>query len=506
MTTLNQFVTRDPATIRDSILRVIRNGLIERGIANPNVTPGSDWYVLATAVALQCSVVEANCALKAEAQMPDTAVEEELARWAAVVGLSKQAAAGSVGGVVLESSASTTIATGSQLYDDAGLRYAVTTGGVYADGATVPIAAMSTGAATNHTENDVLRWVSTPAFADEKALVAAGGLRNGVDEENDEGLRSRLLALLQVPPASGNWEHTAEIAEQSTSSVQKAFVYPAIQGPASFDVAVTAAPTATNKSRVLGSAIVSGVVAPYIVGKMPSQAAGTTTTVADVNADVAFGLSLPEAPTANPPGLGGGWKDGTPWPTPDGVTTFRCTVTAVTTSLAFRVDATTAPTANVTHIAWLSPSTWKLYRALVTSVSGSSGAYDITIDTPFTGIATGAYIWPDSVNAQAYVDATLAAFELMGPGEKSSNASALVRGFRHPPPSISWPYALGPAQLRALTDSGDEVTDSQFLHRTDGTTTVTGTAGQVKPQVPASASDPPKQFVPRHIAFYRIPS
>lgn len=503
MAVLGEFVTRDPATIRDSILRVIRNGLIERGITNPNVTPGSDWYVLATAVGLQCAVVESNCVIKAEAQMPDTAVGEELARWAALFELSKQAAAGSTGGVLLESSAATTIAAGSQLYDDAGLRYEVTIGGVYNDGDTVPITAISTGTATNHSEDDVLRWVTTPAFADEQAIVAAGGLVNGVDEEGDEDLRGRVFAYLQNPPRSGDWEHAAELAEASTSSVQKAFAYPAIQGPGTFHLAVTSAPTDANRSREVATATVTGTVSPFVLGSMPTHAYGVITTVEDVNADVAFSMSLPEAPTASPPGLGGGWKDGSPWPAPDGSSTFRCTVTAVTSDLVFTVDATTPPQIGVSHIAWMSPTTWRLHRAVVANYSGTSGAYVLTLDAPFTGITTGSYVWPDCEQAETYIDAILTAFGLMGPGEKSSNASALIRGFRHPPPNTSWPYALGSWLLRQLSDAGDEVQDVGYLHRTDGTTTLTGGSGQVKPQVPASVTDAPKIFVPRHIALYR---
>ena len=94
---MNTFVVRDSSTIRDGILRVLRNGLIQRGVESPNVTPGSDWYVLATAVAQQLVVAEANAVLKADALMPDTAEAEDLGRISAIFGLSKQAAAGSVG-------------------------------------------------------------------------------------------------------------------------------------------------------------------------------------------------------------------------------------------------------------------------------------------------------------------------------------------------------------------------------------------------------------------------
>jgi uncharacterized phage protein gp47/JayE len=502
---LNKFVVKDATAIRDDILRTIKNGLIEQGVEDPNVGPGSDFYSTATAIGNELAVVGANCVVKADAQMPDTSTEDDLERITDVFSLTAQPASGSYGNIILESTATAPIATGAELTDNLGQRFRVTIGGNYANGAEVPIEAISTGEATNRDAGTILAWASAPPYCSDRAEVATGGLINGTDEEDSEALRARLYAKFQNPAGSANWTHVAETAEASTNSVQKAFVYPAVQGPSTCDVAVAAAPTETNKSRELSTALMIGTVTPYATGALPKFGQLTVTTVDDVNADVAFALSLPDAPTANPPGPGGGWLDGTPWPTPDNSSTFRCTVTAVTSTKVFTVDAATSPTANVTHIAWLSPYDWTLYTAVVTSVSGTTGAYVITIDKPFVDIATGCYIWPECQNAQAYVDTILAAFALLGPGEKTSNASALVRGFRHPPPSTGWQYTLGPHLLNALTSEHNEVSAAQFLHRTDGTTTQTGSSGTVAPQVPASAADAPKIFVPRMVGIYRIP-
>lgn len=504
MTELRAFTVKDATEVRDDILRTIKNGLIKQGVASPNVGPNSDWYIIATSLGNELAVIGANAIVQADQLMPDSATDADLARIAALFDREKQPAAGSVGSVILEASATTSIETGRELVDSAGLRYAVTIGGSYANAALVPLRAVDTGAATNHAAGDVLQWVSAPPYCSDKATVATGGLVNGINAEDDETLRARVFALLQVPPGAGDWQHVAELAESSSPSVQKAFVYPAIQGPATVHAAAAAAPTATSKSRVIAAATMSGAVTPYVQGKLPSHAHVAVTTVADVNADVALGLSLPESPTASPPGAGGGWLDGTPWPSVDGITAFRVRITAVSTTTLFTVDAPTAPSAGVSRIAWLSPYDWKLYTALVTSYTGTAGAYQIAIDAAFVGIAANCYIWPACQNAQSYVDALLAQFALMGPGEKTSNASALVRGFRHPPPSTSWASALGPAMLRAITDAGDEVQASQFLHRTDGTVTMTGAAGSLTPQVAAALTDAPNIYVPRHVGFYRI--
>lgn len=506
MAGLNEFTTKDAIKIRDDICRTIKNGLIKQGVANPQVGPNSDFFVIATALGNELAVVNANTIIRADQQMPDTATENDLKRIADLLDLEKQAAAGSIGGVEITASATSPIVTGSQLTDDAGLRYEVSVGGNYDDGDIVPIAAVDAGFETNHAEGDTLRWVSAPPFCDDNVEVADGGLTNGIDEEDDEVLRSRVLAVFRTPPGAGNWEHVAEVAEESTASVQKAFVYPAVQGPSTIHVAVAAAPTDTSKSRVVADATMDGTVEPFVQGKLPTHAYIVTTSVTDVNCDVAIGLALPEAPTANPPGPGGGWTNGTPWPSMDQTTFYTAHVVSVTSPTVIEVQGPdAAPTPNVTRVAWLSTVDWEVKTALVTSYTGgTANRYTITIDAPFTGIGVGAYIWPECQNASLYAQAVLEAFRLMGPGEKTSNASALVRGFRHPSPANSWPYSVGPIMLRAVEDSGDEVLDATFIYRTDGTTDKVGSTGVLTPQVPGSVESPPNQLIPRHIAFYRL--
>jgi hypothetical protein len=505
MAELLTFAAKDATTSRDDMCRTMKNGLLRLGVAEPNVGPNSEWFVLFTAVGNEVAFIGANGVIKADQAMPDTAEGADLQRSAAIFNLYEQEAGGSIGAIVLESSAISPVVTSTELTDVAGLRYRVTVGGNYGNGDEIPIEAIDVGDATNHAEGDVLQWASAPPFASDKVTVAIGGLINGIETENSEVLRSRELAVLQNPPGAGNPEHFAETAEKSTPRVQKSFVYPAALGPSTVRVAVTAAPTKTNKNREVASTILNGIVAPYVIGKMPGHAHIGVTTVESVPVDVAFAISLAEAPTANPPGLGGGWLNGTPWPAPNGVTTFRCSVTAVEDTKLFTVDAVTPPTPNVTRIAWLSPLDWKLYTALVTEVSGVSEAYEISIDRPFVGLMEDALIWPESQNAQAYVDSVIAQFAVMGPGELTANPSALARGFRHPPASLGWPMALGPHLLNRLTDDEDDVLAAQYFYRTDGATPISGSIGQLLPAVPATIALPPKQFVPRHIAFYRIP-
>ena len=500
---LYQFYVKDAGTIRDDMLRTLRNMLINRGVPSPNVTPGSDYYGMAQAFGNEAAIAMANCQIMADQLMADTAVGSQLDRVAAVVGLARRKASTSIGVAINSSSATTVIVTGTQMLDATGLRYQVTTGGTYSNGDLVPVASVDTGAATNLAAGALLRWQTPPPFCATTMSVSSTGLVNGSDVEDDESFRARIFSRFQNFPSSGNWAYFANLATQSYPSIQAGFVYPAIQGPATFHVAVTAAPTATNKNRDVATATINGSVSPYIQGQSPEHAYSVITTVANTPVDVAIGLALPAAPTASPAGAGGGWIDGTPWPSVVSPGS-QVTVSAVTSTTSFTVNASSAPTNGVSHIAWLSPINWQLYTATVLTATGSAGAYVVIIDTPFVGISAGHAIFPQSQNQATYVAAILGAFALMGPGEKTSNASALIRGYRHPLPSSAWQYSLGPTALRAMTNAGTEVLDAQFYYRSDGTTTVLGNAGLLTPQVPVSVANPPLIYVPRNVAFYAI--
>lgn len=505
MADLFTLTARTPEEIRDAALRTLRVMLIKRGTQDPNVGPGSDFYAEFTAIANETAVLEANSVLNADRAMEDTAVGEDLLRLGALRGLSPRPAVGSLGTVILSSSATSLVATGTQLRDTVGLRYEVTTGGSYANGATIPVAALDSGDATNHAEGDVLRWVAAPPFADQKALVGVGGLVNGADAEDEDTFRERLLARLQTPPASDNWQHVVELAEASTPVVQKAWVYPAVQGPSTLHVAVAARPTATNKSREVAGTTMVGTVRPYVAGTVTEHAYVVSTTVDDVPSDIAIGLTLPNSPAGSPPGPGGGWLDGTPWPTVNGTSFHKVAVTAVTSTTVFTLDAQTPPVDGVSRVAWVSQTDWTVKTALVISSSGTTGAYVVTIDTPFVGVAVGDLVFPASERQAVYLAAVLRTYKLLGPGEKTSNASALIRGYRHPPPSQGWPSSLGGHFLKALTDSGEEVSSATWLYRDDDlAAATTGTQAPRTLSPPASIEDAPRIFIPRRIAFYPL--
>lgn len=501
MTEIGELATKTTEEIRDDYLRVIRNGLIRRGISDPQVGPGSDYYVRATALANELTPLYVNSQIRADAQMPDTATGDDLVRQMTIVGLAPRGAVPATGSIVLDASATTAIPSGAQLIDASSQRYDVLTPGSYSNGDLVPIQATtdSAGAASNHAAGDTLTWVASPPYCNSKQLVATGGLVGGADEENEETSRARLLDRLQNPPGSGNWSQVNLEGEKSSPIVQKCFCYPGVNGPSTLRAVAVGYASTVSRSREVNATIMAGSVVPYLAGVLPEYTEIVTTTVTDVDVDVMIALTLPSSPKASPAGPGGGWTDGTPWPQILATTVLPSgNVTAASSSPpTITVNADTPPTAGVTRICFLDPTTWELQRATVVSFTGVPGAYVLTLDVPFANmvaaLALGGtpFVFPDATNMANYVEAFLAATALMGPGELTSNVSVLSRGYRHPLTSNSWPASFDSAILRKVEVSSDEVTDTAYFYRS--TTT---------PAVPGAVTDPPNQLIPRHVGFF----
>lgn len=523
--------------IRDDILRTLNNHLRSIGIPNPNTGINSDYWGIAEGLANEICVGQANGIINTDNQMPDTAGGTFLDRWLTLFGLARASATQSQGVVLPAYSliqGYTVIPVGAQLTDSTGLRYQVIAGGSYGPGNPgggqpanlyVPVQAVDSGAGTDHNNGDSLTWVTLIPYVGPTVTVGTtggtDGLSGGNDSEatQDEPPRARLLDRLQNPPTGGNWPDVAQWCRDSSPDVQQGFIYPALLGPATVFFAVTAAPqtsgvlSSTSKQRSLPTALMTGTVIPFVQGAYSTRAAVVGASVANQSADVALLLSLPSAPTAMPAGPGGGWIDGSPWPS--SVVTLGVhspvAVTSVTSSTQFVCNAQTPATPGVSHIAYLSPSNWQLYKATVIACSPSSGTgpFTITIDTPWPNLATDVgngptAIFPQAVQQDNYISAMLQGFANLGPGEWTSSPVVLVRSFRHPSPSQSWPSALDANFLRTVEDAGNEVKSALFLYTNpaSGIPTVPAPATITTTEPFLLTSAPPNILVPRSLSFY----
>lgn len=496
---------KTPSEIRDDYLRTIKNGLIDLGVSNPNVSENSDFYIEGQALADQISAVFNNIEVQADASFPDTATGTDLDRILTIYGLSRRNAGGASGKIEITTSATTFVAVGENLVSTTGIVYEVTVGGSYSDGDEIPVASVDEGADTNLAAESILTWTNPPAYTQSTATVSQA-ITGGVDLEDDETARARLLTRLQNPPASGNWQHVAEISESSDPVIQKAFIYQAANGPATIHIAVVGYPSAVSKSRVVDTIKLNSVIIPTILGNLPEHTETTITTVIDEPTDCAVELTIPLAVSSTSlstgPGTGNGWINTNPWPATNASTHWFIPVSAVTDSTHFTINSptNTPPSAGITKIHWIDKSDWTVKQATVSSYTGT-GPYAVVIDTPFAGIAVDDWIFPASVNAQIYLDALLEGFKQMGPGEKTDNIAIFTRASRRPRPQVSYPFTLDSSILRGVINSSDEVQTADFFYRSKGSPAQAVTTS-VTPTVPSDITEAPRILIPRNLGFY----
>lgn len=476
------FIFKTKDEIRDDFLRVIRNGLarLQRFI---NIGPGTDEYIRGEAIGQFGSLVQANLQAAYDAVFADTAAGEDLDRLLRVYDLNRKQAGGSSGRITLQSGSSTLVPVGAQLSSPQGFIFRVTTGGTYSNGDTIPITCVDTGTQTNLPSGTVLKWANPPAYASNTAVLATA-TSEGVDQESDEGARLRLLSHLAHAPSGGNWSWWKELGEGTDPSVQSVFVYACANGPSTVYLAIVAAPSKFSKSRVIASDKLNSTIIPIILGEATVGIHAVVQTVTDVPTSVSFKLALPVS--------NAGWKDSAQFPQVDGDTFNHIEVTSVTSSSQFTVEAPTAPVAGVSRIAWIDLTDYTVKEATVSSfVAGGGNSYQLTLDAPFVGVSTGDWIMPAANNLQAYVDAVLAHFALMGPGEKTNQSAVLPMALRKPLPTELYTNRIDAAMLKSLISSSPEVQTADFYYREN-----------ISTPMPANITSNPYILIPHRLGFY----
>lgn len=155
--------------------------------------------------------------------MPDTAELEGLIRHASIWGVFQRPATKAVGYAVFTGIAGTAVPAGLQLRTPGGGLVETSVGGVVAGDGTVTIALTATvgGTAANAPGGTILPIVTALAGLDpQSAMLDAGGLAGGAEEETPESLLARLLAVIREPGHGGaefdypNWVFAAFAASK----------------------------------------------------------------------------------------------------------------------------------------------------------------------------------------------------------------------------------------------------------------------------------------------------
>jgi uncharacterized phage protein gp47/JayE len=490
------FIPDSPAEIRDDQLTDFRLEAIAGGVLNPAVQPGTDNYFFFTATANCAYLQYANFGIIRPSITPLGAEGDDLEAWRKALSLPVVAATGASGKLTIGVAAgvTVTIPAGQQFVLPNGKRGEARPAALnVANGDDVSVVMVDKGSVTNTKAGVKVRFQNPPFNVATEARVSINSpLTGGYDVETEPRLRERILNRLGNTPGGGNWGHIREIAFNALATVQDCYVYPALGGPASQkSVIIREFDFANNDfTRAFSSAAVS-IVENALHSNLPGEMQIKVQTVAEEDTDVAIELDLPDSSLAGGNGLG--WTDQAPWP-PAG--SGPVAVSSVTSSTVFTVNAVTAtsPIAGQTHVAWWSPQDQKFFTGLVTNVSGSSGAWVLTLAAPFvdsTGaiVTTGDYISPAASRLEAYRATFLRLMGGLGAGENVSTTES--RRKRHPFVADGAPISITNAFLSQFIRAHAEIEDAEFVDITVPT-----------PTIPVTIDDAPNVLVPRHFGIY----
>lgn len=162
--------------------------------------------------------------------LPDTAEAAELERHASIYGITRKPAIAAIGTANFRGNAGVLVPAGTRLRRADGVEF-LTVGAHTISGASVVIdvAAAVGGVAGNSPGGTQLTVVLPIAGLSSPGSVTSRGLSGGLDEEDDDDLRARLLARIKQPPAGGNAADYVAWATE-VNGVTRAWAYPESMG------------------------------------------------------------------------------------------------------------------------------------------------------------------------------------------------------------------------------------------------------------------------------------
>lgn len=441
------FTGRSRATIRSALLSDWAAQYAARG-ETLLVAPGSDAYLLASALATQLEALEAQAEQVTRDMLPDQASTEALDRHAYVDGLTRLAGFTARHTVTVTSGVAGPFAipAGTRMAFSDGTLYVVESASVTTTGGspsgTIAVRAVSPGASGTRTTGDTLTFTTAPSGLNSTGTVAST-VRAGTDAESDAELASRIIGRRRERPGSGNRADWRDwVLSYTGTEIADAYVYPLLAPPAVFPGA--------------GTADTPGCVTVVAVG--PAQ--GDTTTNTRI-------VPTDDSTPGTPPGgarltriedyiEGDRLPDGTDISatpndalrpvvvTPDNYCVQQISVSSQAVLLTVTVSATNAPqwsgtltlvSATASTLVVSGNHIGKVgYRILVAigtnnyrgsfkSFTLGAASFDgvnttFSMDDPAIATATGT-IYPAALNFAEIREAVLAYFDALGPGDTS---------------------------------------------------------------------------------------
>lgn len=472
-----KFVTPDRSVVRDAGLRSNKFR-----VPGADYGPGTQPYIDAQICADVVAPIHAEAVACAKATDVADAVGQALDDWGARLKRARKGATKSQGFVTAQTATGgASIPAGTVgKYQPKGASYEVAVGGTYQNGQTIAVQSVDVGTSTILAAGSVINWISPPTGLKSSAIVFANtdgsGIKGGAPAEDDETYRAALLERMRNPPASGNCSHYATVIEDIPGlGVQKAFIYPAWNGPGTVCATFTMRPGSPGDSRLPNGAQLAQAEAAL---KDAFPADDGIALCAIVEDPIALSLQVTWRGAAN------GWVDLSPWPL---FYADQVHVTGSPTNGSARVTSASTiadPVVGQT-IGFLdrstSPPTFKRKRILTVTIVTPATTYDLTFDTSLT--SSDAYIpvanqlvSPWSPSLGSLVAPVLSYFDRQGPGEMfASFADPGLRQRRFPAPDQdTYPSRL---ENILISDLRPFVADAEIADPAVPLETVVGTPG-----------------------------
>lgn len=374
-------------------------------------------------------------------------------------GVARPPAAGGSGFVRVNASAGGgTIQAGDILTTkDGNLRFQCRVTGLYNASTPVPIIGITTGPATNLKPGTILRWVSPRQGIGMEATVLEQGTGNGLTGGRDEATDDEYIDLIIERRANRaiQWNDAAyhkAVEETPGLAVQKAFSWPAIDGPGHIAVGFT-----LNPDGVGGSRVPSGAQRSQVASRLELLFPGDdgVFVVEFVDQFVEVALQVAWRSTAR------GWTDIAPWPTYVPGNMVRVLGTPTPTATTFRVTGglSLAPKVGQTLALYDRVAGRFRPKRILTATLAAPNTWDIVCDTTndasdtsYTPVAQQKVSpWSDSL--QSLVDPVDLYFRGLGPGEMYASFSTPGRRRRRQPQSPEeWPSIITNQLINPVQD------------------------------------------------------
>ena len=161
----------------------------------------------------------------------ETADEDYLKIHAKRYGIKQKEAAFATGEITITGTNGTQILAAETIFVSANdLEYQPTSDAIIANGAAeIAVSCLTAGSAGNLASSEILTLKISVQGLDSEATVGANGITNGVDKEDVEDLRQRVLDRIQNPPHGGNQNDYVQWAKE-IAGVTRAWCLPLYLG------------------------------------------------------------------------------------------------------------------------------------------------------------------------------------------------------------------------------------------------------------------------------------